>query len=76
MIHQNASVFASLLGVGESVAHTLTAGRKTWIQVARGQINVNGIKAGTGDGLAIESETSITISAPNIPSEFLLFDLP
>ncbi len=48
--------------------------RLGWIQVALGEIEVNGVKLKNGDGLAIDGETSIKIKSNDIGSEFLLFD--
>jgi redox-sensitive bicupin YhaK (pirin superfamily) len=76
MIHQDASVFASTLEAGKAVTHAPKAGRKAWVQIARGEINVNGTRATAGDGLAIEGETSIEVKGVSASAEFLLFDLP
>ena len=76
MIHQDARVFASILAKGETVTHAPRAGRRTWIQAARGDIDVNGQRASAGDGLAIEAEASITVKGVGETAEFLLFDLP
>jgi redox-sensitive bicupin YhaK (pirin superfamily) len=73
-MHQDASVFASLLSSGRSVSHTLGAGRGAWIQIARGAVEVLGEKLTAGDGASIEGETAIVISATE-DAEFLLFDL-
>jgi redox-sensitive bicupin YhaK (pirin superfamily) len=73
-INQDARVYASLLGAGKSVEHAIGAKRGAWVQLIRGEINVNGTALKPGDGAAIESEPSITITATQ-DSEFLLFDL-
>jgi redox-sensitive bicupin YhaK (pirin superfamily) len=74
-IHQDARVYAGLLGAGTSVEHSIKPGRKGWLQVARGAVRANGIDLKEGDGAAIENESRIQIeSADN--SEVLLFDLP
>ena len=75
-IHQDAAIYTSLLDVGEQVVHAPATGRKVWVQVAAGQIDVNGTKALAGDGLAIEKEASILIVAATDKTEFLVFDLP
>ena len=49
--------------------------RKYWIQIAKGQAEINGIKASSGDGLAIEQEEDIQLVAKT-ECEILLFDLP
>ncbi len=45
-----------------------------WLQVARGQITVNGVHLQAGDGAAISDETGLTIQSLE-NSEILLFDL-
>ncbi|HEX6044070.1 MAG TPA: pirin family protein [Pyrinomonadaceae bacterium] len=73
-IHQDVSLFASILGVGERVERTMDATRYGWIQVARGSITVNDKIVEQGDGAMVMGESSLQISA-NEPSELLLFDL-
>jgi redox-sensitive bicupin YhaK (pirin superfamily) len=75
-IHQDAAIYASLLDDDEQVTHTLRPGRKGWVQVARGAVEVNGEVLGAGDGAAIADETSLVITARSDDAEFLLFDLP
>ena len=70
-IHQDASLFASLLD--GSVSHAFAANRAGWIQVARGSVEVNGVALNAGDGAAISDEREVTIVGRG--AEFLLFDL-
>jgi redox-sensitive bicupin YhaK (pirin superfamily) len=74
MIHQDASLFASILGEGQSVKYDMDQTRYGWIQVARGAISVNGQRAGQGDGAVAMGESSLEIAAEE-PAEILLFDL-
>jgi len=76
IIHQDARVFASELRVGETVSHSLAPGRFGYVQVARGNVLLNGQKLGEGDGAAVsdERELSLAGAAPE-GAEFLLFDL-
>ena len=76
VIHQDAAIYASLLNDDEQVTHTLRSGRKGWVQVARGAVEVNGRELGAGDGAAIADETGLIITARSDDAEFLLFDLP
>jgi len=70
-VHQDASLYSSI--VDGSVAHDFAEGRYGWIQVARGEVDVNGTKLTAGDGAAIEGERSLTIKGND--AEILLFDL-
>ena len=76
VIHQDAAIYASLLNDDEQVTHTLRPGRKGWVQVARGTVEVNGEVLGAGDGAAIADETRLIFTARSDDAEFLLFDLP
>jgi len=73
-VRQDVSVFASILGAGESVRHDMDQARYGWIQVARGSVVVNGEPAGQGDGAIAMGESSLEIVADEA-SEILLFDL-
>jgi redox-sensitive bicupin YhaK (pirin superfamily) len=75
-IHQDADIYASLLDAGDEVAQALPAGRKAWVQVTRGAMDVNGRRLAAGDGAAIEGEPRVGIVAAIDGVEFLLFDLP
>ena len=73
-VHQDVSLFASILGAGENVKYDMDQTRYGWIQVARGAISVNGQRAGQGDGAVVMGESSLEIAAEE-PAEILLFDL-
>ena len=74
LLHQDASILASILE-GASVEHALAPGRHAWVQVARGEVAVNGQTLAAGDGAGISEETRLQFVATGA-SEFLLFDLP
>ena len=74
-IHQDVRLFASILDASQSVTHELAEGRGAWVQVARGSVEVNGVKLQQGDGAAIENESLLTITGSENDSELLLFDL-
>jgi redox-sensitive bicupin YhaK (pirin superfamily) len=73
-IRQDASLYATLLEAGQSVEHTLGAGRHAWAQVARGAVEINGHSLAQGDGAAASEEERLVITASE-PAEVLLFDL-
>jgi len=73
-IHQEASVYASLLGKGASIEHPIARGRYAWTQVVQGRVEVNGVTLSPGDGLAAQMEERLTFRAIE-DAEFLLFDL-
>jgi redox-sensitive bicupin YhaK (pirin superfamily) len=73
-IHQDARVYAARLN-GTEVTHSLAFGRHAWLQVARGELTLNGQALTAGDGAGIENESRLTLAA-NDTAELLLFDLP
>ncbi len=74
-IHRDADVYAGLLARGESVAHALRPGRNAWLQVARGELELNGAKLAAGDGAGVRAEPELEIRALADDTELLLFDL-
>ena len=69
-----AEVYVTNLTSPEEVTHVLAAGHHAWVQVARGTAVVNGVRLSAGDGLAISSESAVTLRG-DVASELLLFDL-
>ena len=73
-VHQDVTLYASILGAGNEIDVKMDERRYAWIQVARGAINVNGEKADQGDGVIAVGESSLKIQARE-SAELLLFDL-
>ena len=73
-VHQDVSLYASLLGKGERVRHALPPGRQAWVQVARGAAVVNGQRLGQGDGAACTNEGTLELEGED-DAELLVFDL-
>jgi quercetin 2,3-dioxygenase len=73
-IHQDVSLYVSILEPGQQVEHPLRAGRHAWLQVARGSLLLNGETLSQGDGAAVSGETKLVIKGRE-GSEILLFDL-
>ena len=74
-IHQDATVYASMLDGKDAVTHRLATGRRAYIHVARGAVKVNGTALKDGDGARVENESSIELKDAR-EAEVLLFDLP
>jgi redox-sensitive bicupin YhaK (pirin superfamily) len=76
-INQDASVYASVLDSGKRVELALQPARHAWVQLVRGELDVNGARLAKGDGAAISGESKLQLSsvAGNGEAEFLLFDL-
>jgi redox-sensitive bicupin YhaK (pirin superfamily) len=73
-IHQDARLYAGLIDAGKAVAFESTPGRRNYLHVVKGAIDVNGIALEAGDGARIVDEHAIEIAGRK-ESEVLLFDL-
>ena len=73
-INQDAKLFVTLLAPGEETTHNLDTKRHAWLQVAKGEVELNGQKLVQGDGAAVSGEKRLTIKGAK-DAEVLLFDL-
>ena len=73
--HQDALMYGALLDAGEAASHTLGTGRRAYVQVARGRVEVNGTELGPGDGASVTDEADIRLTGIE-GAEVLVFDLP
>lgn len=73
-IHQDVDLFAGLLGPGQTARLDLRPGRHAWIQVARGEVSLNGQRLEQGDGAAASQEASLELAGVT-DAEVLVFDL-
>jgi len=73
-IHQDVDLCAALLSDGERIQYALGAGRKGWLQLARGSVSLNDGQLHPGDGVAIEGPVEINLTASS-DAEILLFDM-
>jgi redox-sensitive bicupin YhaK (pirin superfamily) len=73
-LHQDANLLTAVLDPGQKVSLPLPAGRHAWVQVARGDLALNGLALRAGDGAAVSEEQDLVVSARE-PSEILVFDL-
>ncbi|MEO1498165.1 MAG: pirin family protein [Planctomycetota bacterium] len=75
-IQQDADVWLGRFGEGEQAEHRIAEGRGVWVQVLRGGLTVNGAASESGDGVAIEQEPAVELTATSDGAEVLVFDLP
>jgi len=73
-VHQDVNLYAVVLAPNQGVSYALNPQRYAWMQVARGEITLNGLLLEKGDGAAISNESDVVIAATQ-DSEILLFDL-
>jgi quercetin 2,3-dioxygenase len=74
-IHQDAAIYASIIGDGDQVEHLLAPGRLGYVHVARGGLTVNGMTLDAGDALKLTEEERVVLAGTG-EAEILLFDLP
>jgi redox-sensitive bicupin YhaK (pirin superfamily) len=73
-IHQDAFVYAALIDGAERAVHSLPAGRRVYVHVARGEISVNAERLAAGDALKASGVAQIVLENGR-QAEVLLFDL-
>ena len=74
-IHQDVSLYSSILAKDESVEHELAENRHAWIQIIKGNLELGGETLNQGDGAAVSDESLLQIKSLTDETEFLLFDL-
>ena len=73
-IRANARLVAATLKAGQSTEYQIAPGRKVYLVPASGQIEINGVVAAAGDGVAISDESLLKVSAQQ-DSEIVLVDV-
>jgi redox-sensitive bicupin YhaK (pirin superfamily) len=73
-IHQDADLYIARLAEGQEITHDLKSNRHAWVQIARGDVTVDGRELKAGDGAAISKEEEVRVQGKQ-NSEVLLFDL-
>jgi quercetin 2,3-dioxygenase len=74
-INQDARVYAGLFTGTESQAHALAAGRRAWVQLARGSLAVNAVQLAAGDAAYVDGPAELDLHGGSA-AEVVLFDLP
>jgi len=73
-VHQDADLWMTFIGAGQSREVRLRPGRHAWIHVARGSVSVDGTALGEGDGAAVSGEEGLQFRSQT-GAEVLMFDL-
>lgn len=73
-IHQDVKMFTVSMVPQQKRVYTITPHRHVWIQMIKGQIDIDGKTLNAGDGAAVSEQKQLTITAVT-DVEFLLFDL-
>ena len=75
LVHQDASIYASILDGADRAEHAVRGGRGVYVHVARGSVHVNGDLLSAGDALKATDVEAVVLDRAN-DAEVLLFDLP
>jgi len=75
LIHQDARVYAGLFDGAERVQFQVPAGRRAWLQLARGTLSADDVRLSAGDGARTAGPAQLTLH-DGADAEVLLFDLP
>lgn len=73
-IVQDAEIWATKLDKDVEVIHPLEQGRRVWVQVAKGEVQIGDTLLSAGDAAGITDVQAIALRA-RAPSELLLFDM-
>ncbi|MGD9650600.1 MAG: pirin family protein, partial [Dongiaceae bacterium] len=73
-LNADAKIYTGKFKEGEKTVYNIAKDRGIWIQLARGEMRVDDLTLKAGDGVAVEDEIAITLTASK-DAEFLLFDL-
>lgn len=74
VVHQDVDLHIARLDGDQSVHLPLRPTRRIWVQVARGEINVDGVRLSEGDGAAVAGEKQLDLTQPT-GCEVLVFDI-
>ena len=73
-VHADAKIYAGLLDGSETASLELSPRRKIYVQLVKGNLEVNGQKLSTGDAAMMEGESSLQLGKGE-NAEVLVFDL-
>jgi len=73
-IVQDAEIWTTRFDAGVEVIHDLAQGRRAWLQVAKGEVSLDGQTLTAGDAAAITDQAQIALRSIQA-GEVLLFDL-
>ncbi|HEY9778814.1 MAG TPA: pirin family protein [Leptolyngbyaceae cyanobacterium] len=73
-IHQDVDLYSAVLQKGDRLSYQLQPNRYGWLQVAKGEVSLNGNALKAGDAVALSEAESLKIGT-DTNAEILLFDL-
>jgi len=73
-IHADASLYAGLFDGDEQASVSIASGRKGYVHLVRGQLQVNGVTLNEGDAALLDNESLVSLQQGK-DAEVLVFDL-
>jgi redox-sensitive bicupin YhaK (pirin superfamily) len=73
-IHADASLYAGLFDGDEQASVSIASGRKAYVHLVRGQLQVNGVTLNEGDAALLDNESLVSLQQGE-DAEVLVFDL-
>ncbi|MBK5072036.1 pirin family protein [Budviciaceae bacterium CWB-B4] len=74
-VYQDMELWRWTLDAKEKAEFSIKEGRRIWVQVVKGEVEINGVQASESDGIALWDESTMNITVHS-DSEILVFDLP
>jgi quercetin 2,3-dioxygenase len=74
-LSQDANVYSGVFGAGQRLAYTLDEGRMMWLQIVRGNVDLDGLSLAAGDGVGLGTASELRLRAGSA-AEIVLLDLP
>ncbi|MBK5143395.1 pirin family protein [Budviciaceae bacterium BWR-B9] len=74
-VYQDMELWRWTLDAKEKAEFSIKEGRRIWVQVVKGEVEINGVQASNSDGIALWDESTMNITVHS-DSEILVFDLP
>ena len=74
-VHQDTTFYVSTIRPEDRIVHRLAPGRRAYLFVIDGELEVNGQALAKGDQARIQNESELSFAA-SAPSDMLLIDLP
>jgi hypothetical protein len=63
-IQQDVEMYSTLIHKGNHMIHELRPGRKAWLHVVKGRIDLSGLLLHAGDGAGFTDETAVSFHGP------------
>jgi redox-sensitive bicupin YhaK (pirin superfamily) len=73
-VHQAVILHSALLDPGQHLVHELAPGHGAWLQLVDGEVALNEIVLGPGDGAGVSLDRAVSLTARE-PAEILLLDV-